>query len=67
MAKTKKKRRQVKTKRPTNDVQRIRRVSAVVRPDWQQWLVDHKSLIKRIGLIALALIVILAGIIALFK
>lgn len=67
MAKTSKKRNKKYTGRDavdSRDVVRVHRVNAVVRSDLNQWIHDHKSLLRNIAIGVLVVIVIVGGFIA---
>ena len=55
----------INAKRPTNVV-RVHKVDAVVRSDFGQWLHDHPTILRYGGIILLVIIVVVAGMMALF-
>lgn len=50
-----------------NNIIRVRRVNAVVRSNFGQWLHEHQKLIRNIAIVILILILIFAGFAALFR
>ena len=55
----------VNAKRPTNVV-RVHRVDAVVRSDFGQWIHDHKTAIRYGAIVVVVLVLVVAGLVALF-
>lgn len=55
----------IDAKQPTNLV-RVHRVNAVVRSSFGQWLYDHRTMLKYVAIAVVVVVLIIAGIRALF-